>query len=144
MRPSSGHVTPGLWVKLAPKTPQRERLLVWEIKIESIWTHKLPPQQEYKNLMREGKHPLPASSTGSPYGRLKSGHRRGPLTELPYLRTHRWLWGVGFIFRWTYGDKNYTFHSFWRISVDHVEQRAIIKRQSGHGERIIFLLKMCM
>ncbi len=58
--PSSGRVTPGLWVKLTPKAPQRERLLVWGTRIESP-----PLLQDYKHLTRKGKHPLLASSTAS-------------------------------------------------------------------------------
>lgn len=63
IRPSSGHVTPGLWVKPAPKTPQRERLLVWETRIESLWAHKLPPSTRVQKL-DEGRK---TSSSGQCY-----------------------------------------------------------------------------
>lgn len=79
--------------------PERDPAGLQETRIETPALPELlpPPSRLYKNLMREGKHPLLASATASFLNRLVSGHSGGALNELPCLITERWLRGVMFI-----------------------------------------------
>ena len=71
--------------------PERDPAGLRKTRIETPVLPELlpPPSRLYKNLMREGKHPLLASAAASFLNRLAAGHSGGALNELPCLITQR-------------------------------------------------------